>query len=181
MKRMKYWEIAHDLSATCAWILLPSLNILTKSNTRQTHAKLCIYWELFFSNYLWVTVLRQDLQHRRFSALNVSNKNQFASHHQRLCISSFLHGFVVGPLSFPIPQKLNHSEPAQEKKKTMRAWWTAVRLGGCALWIWLNLPLRLFIQARDSQWELTHSTGCCCCYTQRAPQPDWFVPSRTEE
>lgn len=41
--------------------------------------------------YLWITILRQDLQHRRFSALNVSHKNQFTSHHQRLCISPFLH------------------------------------------------------------------------------------------
>lgn len=117
IQRVKYWEIAHDLSATCARILLPFLNGLTKPNTQQTHAKLCIYLELLSSNYLWVAVLRQHLQHRRFSALNVSNKNQFASHHQRLRISSFLHDFFfVGPLSFPIPQKISPQTSSGGKK-----------------------------------------------------------------
>lgn len=41
--------------------------------------------------YLWIAILREDLQNRRFSALNIANKNQFTSHHQRLWISPFLH------------------------------------------------------------------------------------------
>lgn len=43
------------------------------------------------SAYLRVTILGQHLQHRRFSALNVSHKNQFTPHNQRLRVSSFLH------------------------------------------------------------------------------------------
>lgn len=118
MSRVKYWGIAHDLSAKCARTLLPSLNVLNKNPTRSKHTqKLCIYEEVFFfsRNYLWVAVLRQDLQHRRFSALNVSNKNQFASHHQRLRISSFLHGFIAG-LGSPFSRfhRKYHSKPAQK-------------------------------------------------------------------
>lgn len=51
-----------------------------------------------FSAYLWITILRQDLQHRRFSALNVSYKHQFTPHHQRLRISPFLHDVSEGPV-----------------------------------------------------------------------------------
>ena len=50
--------------------------------------------------YLWVAVLGQDLQHRRFSALNISHKNQFTSHHQRLVISPFLHYVIINVQCF---------------------------------------------------------------------------------
>lgn len=70
----------------------------------------------FFRNYLWVAVLRQDLQHRRFSALNVSNKNQFASHHQRLRISSFLHGFIAG-LGSPFPDSTENITANQLRRR----------------------------------------------------------------
>lgn len=77
-----------------------------------------IFRGVVFRNYLWVTVLRQDLQHRRFSALNVSNKNQFASHHQRLRISSFLHGFLIAGLgSLSRFHRKYHSKPAQKDGK----------------------------------------------------------------
>lgn len=42
--------------------------------------------------HLWVTVFGQHLQHRRFSALNVSHEHEFTPHNQRLRVSSFLHG-----------------------------------------------------------------------------------------
>lgn len=53
------------------------------------------------ASYLWITVLREDLQHRRFSALNISNQHQFTSHHQRLCTPPFLH-FSNGTPGFSI-------------------------------------------------------------------------------
>lgn len=182
MKRVKYWGIAHDSSATYARILLPSLNVLTKSNRQQTHGKIVHIFRVVFqelplgsspspgpaaSPFFRIERLQQE---------PVCTSPPAAAY---FFFPSWLF-FIEGLVSYPIPQKISQQTSSEEgEKKPMRAWWT-VRLGGCAQWIWLNLPLRLFIQARGSQWELTHSTGCCC-YTQRPPQPHWFVPRRKAE
>lgn len=105
--------------------------------------------------YLWITILRQDLQHRRFSALNVSHKNQFTSHHQRLCISSFLHDPNNAPedLFSRKRERQTNSRTAQQLLSQLDWETRCLALEGCPQLIWLNLPLRLFIQASSSQWE----------------------------
>lgn len=99
--------------------------------------------------YLWITILRQDLQHRRFSALNVSHKNQFTSDHQRLSVSPFLHGGNKTPA---IRGEKNEEQSAEQPRKLPSVMERpGVRLAEDAQLIWLNLPLRLFIEARSSQ------------------------------
>lgn len=107
---------AHDLSATCARILLPSFIVFfffKKILRHEADTRDIVQGFNTVSHYLWVAVLRQDLQHRRFSALDVSNKDQFTSGHQRLRVSSLLHGFNFAPVS--VGGKY-HSEAAEEGK-----------------------------------------------------------------
>lgn len=77
--------------------------------------------------YLWVTILSQDLQHRRFSALNVSHKNQFTPHDQRLCISPLLHDVSVCVKN--VTHKTSSTAPRNRPSDTEAS--PCVALAGC--------------------------------------------------
>lgn len=96
-------------SAACAPFLFPPRSIIMKvtrgsyhQNNCRKHTRLIIFPPKTRTHvsaaYLWITILRQDLQHRRFSALYVSHEHQFAPHHQRLIVPSLLHGVGDGPV-----------------------------------------------------------------------------------
>lgn len=140
-------------------VILRHADILIRKYTTAQCAYIYMYILVHFvcfrnmshmSAYLWITILRQDLQHRRFSALNVSHKNQFTSHDQRLRVSSFLHGVNGGPVFLSLfSQKMSKTRSRTAQKSSQ--WDRCLLLGGCVQLIWLNLPLRLFIQPSGSQ------------------------------
>lgn len=79
------------------WIANTHINYVRSIKQTLVRA-FCLFIPNWKAAYLWITVLGKDLQHRRFSALNISYQHQFTSHHQWLCISSFLHGYNDGPV-----------------------------------------------------------------------------------
>lgn len=161
-------------------------------------------WLIFpqtLDTYLWITVLRQDLQHRRFSALNVSHKNQFTSHHQRLCISPFLHDVNDGPifffLLFVFAENVKKKKEKEKREKRIRCKqqnspeivpvWSRVPV--CASRRMLAVDLIEFATAafyRGEQQPIGahHSTGfltsphCTQRCSQRA-KTSYFVKDRT--
>lgn len=107
-------------------VILRHANILIRKYTtaRCAYIFLLVHFVCFrnmshISAYLWITILRQDLQHRRFSALNVSHKNQFTSHDQRLRVSSFLHGVNDGPMFFSLFSPKNVKDAQQNSPEVV--------------------------------------------------------------
>ena len=132
-------------------MLLVQPNHKRQTDRQITYAQLCKFRTMF--TYLWVAVLGQDLQHRRFSALNISHKNQFTSHHQRLVVSPFLHYVIVIVQCFAeIYIFIYYVYIKKNRPKSVFSLWErAFRgpvLGGCPQLIWLNLPLWLYIVRR---------------------------------
>lgn len=117
IRRVKYWGIAHDLSAKCARTLLPSLNVLTKSNPQQTHAKLCIYLEVFF----------QELPLGNSPSPGPAASPFFRIERlqqEPVCISPPAAAYFFFPswfycrarFSFPIPQKISQQTSSEGEK-----------------------------------------------------------------
>lgn len=118
-----------------------------------------MYVYFHIRTYLWITILGQDLQHRRFSALNVSNQHQFTPHHQRLRVSPFLHGVSTGPESLINARNKNKCGRTSRRKRP-----GARCCGSLLLWRCFSVDLIEFATAAlytGSQQPIgaLHSTG----------------------